>query len=103
MRSVKRDLNSVKYATPATSKLFPFELVKPFGLIDLDYPDNPDKISVSNEKKIKDENLTDRICILERHSLENFSYDPLLLLFNRQEDILALIKKALESQESSVP
>lgn len=61
------------------SSLIPSKLSISFGLIDLDN-------SNDNYIKIKKENLSDRICILNRHSIENFLYDPFILVLNQTRD-----------------
>ena len=97
---IKRDLNSIDNGACATSNLIPSEIKKPFALIDLDFPEDPNKKNPSNVKVVKKENLNDRFSILERHSLENHAFDPLLLLFNHQARILEFINKCPESSNN---
>jgi len=89
--AVQRDKNTVNEENNEL-KFLPSKLSISFGLIDLDN-------SNDNFKKINKENLLDRICILNRHSLENFLYDPFILFFNQTRDQkrINLIKKCENS------
>jgi len=100
--AVKRDLNSIDYDACATSNFIPSKLKKPFGLIDLDFAEDPNRSNPSNTNRVKSEKLSDRISILERHSLENFSFDPLLLLFNHQSHIQEFIEKLPENNFTQI-
>jgi len=88
---VQRDKNTLNEENNEL-KFLPSKLSISFGLIDLDN-------SNDNFKKINKENLLDRICILNRHSLENFLYDPFILFFNQTRDQkrINLIKKCENS------
>ena len=102
IESIKRDKNSIEYGSCITSNLIPSKLKAPFALLDLDYKNHLSKSSISITQKVKKENLEGEIVILKRHSLENFSFDPLLLLFNHKALVNDLIEKCPKSSFKNI-